>query len=321
MRPQILLRAVPAAAAAGALGIVTPSAVGAPAAHLNLSNESIQAAVKDASLRPGQAVVVSGRLASGQPGAPVRLELLPAGGQTWVRLASATTGPDGRFSLRAHPRRSGDVRVVQAAVAQAATADGAGAPASAQRRVAVGARLRTHGVRRNVTAGGKAVVRGSVATGGAGRTVALQFRGKRGWTTVDRDRTDRQGRFRLAGRLNAATSAAARLRFGGDAQNAASTKSLGRVAGFRGAYASWYGPGLYGNPLACGGRLTTGTIGVAHKTLPCGTKLTLRYRGRTVQASVIDRGPFVAGREFDLTSATARKLGFAALGTIQVSQR
>jgi len=321
LRPQILLRAVPAAAAVGALGIVTPSAVGAPAAHLNLSSESIQAAVKDASLRPGQAVVVSGRLASGQPGAPVRLELLPAGTQNWVRLASATTGPDSRFALRAHPRRSGDVRVVQA-VAQAATAEAAAAaPASAQRRVAVGARLRTHGVRRNVTAGGKAVVRGSVATGGAGRTVALQLRGKRGWYTVDRDRTDGRGRFRLSERLDTATTTAARLRFGGDAQNAAATKALGRVAGFRGASASWYGPGLYGNPLACGGRLTTATVGVAHKTLPCGTKLTLRYHGRTVQASVVDRGPFVAGREFDLTSATARKLGFAALGTIQVTQR
>src|SRR3954447_2975478 len=168
MRPQILLRAVPAAAAAGALGIATPNAAAVPAAHLNLSNETIQAAVKDASLRPGQPVVVSGRLASGQSGAPVRLELLPAGSASWVALQDATTGPDGRFALRAHPRRSGAVRVVQVGVAQAATADAAAAPASAQRRVSVGARLVTHGVRRNVTAGRKALVRGAVATGGAG---------------------------------------------------------------------------------------------------------------------------------------------------------
>jgi rare lipoprotein A len=118
-----------------------------------------------------------------------------------------------------------------------------------------------------------------------------------------------------------ATSARARVRFAGDARNATATKTIGRVAGFRSAAASWYGPGLYGNPLGCGGRLTTGTVGVAHKTLPCGTKLTLRYRGHTVRASVVDRGPFVAGREFDLTSATAQKLHFAALGTIQVSER
>jgi rare lipoprotein A len=321
MRPQILLRAVPAAAAAGALGIATPNAAAAPAAHLNLSNETIQAAVQDASLRPGQPVVVAGRLASGQSGAPVRLELLPAGGGSWVTLQSATTGPDGRFALTARPRRSGDVRVVQAAVAQAAEADAAGVPASARRRVAVGARLVTHGVRRNVTAGRRALVRGAVAGGGSDRTVALQFRGRHGWFTVDRDRTDGQGRFRLAQRLTSASSTSARLRFAGDVRNAASTRSIGRIAGFRAAYASWYGPGLYGNALGCGGTLTAGTIGVAHKTLPCGTKLTLRYRGRTVQASVVDRGPFVGGREFDLTSATAQRLHFAALGTIQVSER
>jgi hypothetical protein len=250
----------------------------------------------------------------------VRLELLPAGAHGWVSLQTATTGPDGRFVLRAHPRRSGAVRVVQA-VAQAAGADAAGVPASAQRRVAVGARLVTHGVRRNVTAGHRALVRGAVADGGAGRSVALQFRGRHGWFTVDRDRTDGAGRFRLARRVTSATSSRARVRFAGDARNAAATKAIGRVAGFRSAAASWYGPGLYGNPLGCGGRLTTGTIGVAHKTLPCGTKLTLRYRGHTVRASVVDRGPFVAGREFDLTSATARKLHFAALGNIQVSQR
>jgi hypothetical protein len=321
LRPQILLRAVPAAAAAGALGIATPPAAAAPAAHLNLSNDAIQAAVQDASLRPGQAVVVAGGLASGQPGAPVRLELLPAGARGWVSLQTATTGPDGRFVLRAHPRRSGAVRVVQAGVAQAAATDAAGVPASAQRRVAVGARLVTHGVRRNVSAGRKALVRGRVATGGAGRTVALQFRGRHGWFTVDRDRTDEGGRFRLARRVASATSARARVRFAGDARNATATKTIGRVAGFRSAAASWYGPGLYGNPLGCGGRLTAGTVGVAHKTLPCGTKLMLRYRGHSVQASVVDRGPFVAGREFDLTSATARRLHFAALGTIQVSQR
>jgi hypothetical protein len=321
LSPQILLRAVPTAAAVGALGISVPSAVAAPAANLNLSSDAIQASVKDATLRPGQAVVVSGRVASGQPGAPVRLELLPAGAHGWVSLQTATTGPDGRFVLRAHPRRSGAVRVVQAAVAQAAGADAAGVPASAQRRVAVGARLVTHGVRRNVTAGHRALVRGAVAGGGSGRTVALQFRGRHGWFTVDRDRTDGAGRFRLARRVASATSSRARVHFAGDAHNAAATKAIGRVAGFRSAAASWYGPGLYGNPLGCGGLLTAGSIGVAHKTVPCVTKLTLRYRGHTVRASVVDRGPFVAGREFDLTSATARKLHFAALGTIRVSQR
>lgn len=73
--------------------------------------------------------------------------------------------------------------------------------------------------------------------------------------------------------------------------------------------ATWYGPGLYGNRLACGGRLRTRTLGVAHKSLPCGTKVALRYRGHTVVVPVIDRGPYARGVSYDLTEATAHKLG------------
>jgi rare lipoprotein A (peptidoglycan hydrolase) len=74
---------------------------------------------------------------------------------------------------------------------------------------------------------------------------------------------------------------------------------------------SWYGGG---GSLACGGWLTSSTMGVANKTLPCGTRVTLRYHGRTVRVRVIDRGPYVAGREYDLTEATARALGFEGVG-------
>ena len=82
-----------------------------------------------------------------------------------------------------------------------------------------------------------------------------------------------------------------------------------RTAEYRRVKATWYGPGLYGNHLACGGRLRTRTLGVAHKSLPCGTKVALRYRGRTVVVPVIDRGPYARGVSYDLTEATARKLG------------
>jgi rare lipoprotein A len=81
--------------------------------------------------------------------------------------------------------------------------------------------------------------------------------------------------------------------------------------------ASWYG--LYGDGLACGGTLGANQIGVAHKTLPCGTKVTITYRGRTIIAPVVDRGPFIAGREFDLTGAAARALHFDGVDTIWVS--
>ena len=65
--------------------------------------------------------------------------------------------------------------------------------------------------------------------------------------------------------------------------------------------ASWYGPGLWGNRTACGQVLTPELLGVAHRTLPCGALVTLRYGTATVTAPVVDRGPHVAGREFDLT--------------------
>jgi rare lipoprotein A (peptidoglycan hydrolase) len=80
-------------------------------------------------------------------------------------------------------------------------------------------------------------------------------------------------------------------------------------ADYRPVTATWYGPGLYGNRMACGSKLTHHTLGVAHKSLPCGTKVALRYRGRTVVVPVIDRGPYSRGVEYDLTSATAHSLG------------
>jgi hypothetical protein len=74
------------------------------------------------------------------------------------------------------------------------------------------------------------------------------------------------------------------------------------------AGATWYGPGFYGKRTACGVVLRQTTIGVANRSLPCGTKVTLAYHGHTMLAAVIDRGPFVSGYEFDLTSATAQAL-------------
>jgi rare lipoprotein A len=91
------------------------------------------------------------------------------------------------------------------------------------------------------------------------------------------------------------------------ADDSAQTKAS--AADYRPAKATWYGPGLYGNKMACGKTLTHRTLGVAHKSLPCGTKVALRYRGQTVVVPVIDRGPYARGVSYDLTQATARKLG------------
>lgn len=80
--------------------------------------------------------------------------------------------------------------------------------------------------------------------------------------------------------------------------------------------ASFYGPGFYGNRTACGQTLTTTLQGVAHRTLPCGSPVRLAYAGREVTVPVVDRGPHVAGREFDLTYATKTALGCPDLCTL-----
>jgi rare lipoprotein A (peptidoglycan hydrolase) len=84
--------------------------------------------------------------------------------------------------------------------------------------------------------------------------------------------------------------------------------------------ATWYGPGLFGNQTACGQTLTRQTLGVAHKTLPCGSKVVIRYKGRFVRTTVIDRGPFANGASWDLTQATARALHFKTTDEVRVAK-
>jgi rare lipoprotein A (peptidoglycan hydrolase) len=68
--------------------------------------------------------------------------------------------------------------------------------------------------------------------------------------------------------------------------------------------ASWYGPGFYGNRTACGQTFSADIIGVAHRTLACGSRVRVTSpTGVSIVVPVIDRGPFVAGRSLDLSSA------------------
>ena len=96
----------------------------------------------------------------------------------------------------------------------------------------------------------------------------------------------------------------------------AAIHTRGRVTVYRQTFASWYGPGFIGGHTACGGTLSGGVLGVANKTLPCGTRVTFHYGSRTVTARVVDRGPYVAGREWDLTPAGKARLHFPSTGTV-----
>lgn len=83
--------------------------------------------------------------------------------------------------------------------------------------------------------------------------------------------------------------------------------------------ATWYGgKRMWGRSTACGQVLAPTTIGVANKSLPCGTQVTISYAGRAISTTVIDRGPFHKGYAWDLTKKAAKRLGFLAVGADRV---
>src|SRR4051794_10623751 len=145
------------------------------------------------------------------------------------------------------------------------------------------------------------------------RRIVLQGLEHRRWRTLASTHTNASGRFELRYTPQRLRSEVVRVRFGGDAQDRATVRRVGRLNVYHLAGASWYGGG---GGLACGGQLTDSTLGGANKTLPCGTLVPLHYGSRTVRVPVIDRGPYVAGREYDLTVATRAALGFGDTGDV-----
>jgi rare lipoprotein A len=85
------------------------------------------------------------------------------------------------------------------------------------------------------------------------------------------------------------------------------------------ALAGSSGPGAFGKKTACGGVLAPETVGLAHPVLPCGVRIYVTYGRKHVLAPVIDRGPYVPGRTFDLTDALARRLGLRGVQQIHWS--
>jgi hypothetical protein len=109
------------------------------------------------------------------------------------------------------------------------------------------------------------------------------------------------------------SAAPARSATGGAATPASIEALTGKGLAFsplRWAGATWYGPGLYGRHTACGDVLRPHTIGVAHKTLPCGTPVRFFYHGHALIARVIDRGPYSRDNAWDLTNGARQALAF-----------
>jgi rare lipoprotein A len=156
-----------------------------------------------------------------------------------------------------------------------------------------------------------AVVNGSVPRADAGHPVWLEIRkGKGSWVAVVSAAAAPDGSFAISWRAN--RTGQLRLRVVSSGVASASTVTATPVVTlsvYRQVLASWYGPGFYGNRTACGETLTGNIVGIADRTLPCGTPVTLRYKGQTLTAPVIDRGPYANGATIDLTHAAARELG------------
>src|SRR4051812_26701863 len=163
-------------------------------------------------------------------------------------------------------------------------------------------------MRHHALVGSRVKVKGALEGAPGGQRIVVQRFKHHGWKTVARTTTGNSGRFIAAFRPRSLGRMTVRVL----GPNGSSYQS--KLTAYRAVAASWYGPGFYGRHLACGGRLQPGRVGVANKTLPCGTRVRLHYHGRTVTAPVIDRGPYAGGRTYDLTAATKRRLRFGSTG-------
>jgi rare lipoprotein A len=120
--------------------------------------------------------------------------------------------------------------------------------------------------------------------------------------------------------LMAGAASGAKAATGGASSTTAEASEDGELAfsPFRYAGASWYGgPSMWGNKTACGQTLRPHTLGVAHKTLPCGTTVKFVYHGHVLVTQVIDRGPYVKGRAWDFTKAASEALDFEGVGRVR----
>jgi len=166
---------------------------------------------------------------------------------------------------------------------------------------------------RHLLVGQKASLPGHLVHARPHVRVTLQFRSRHHWETLAHTRVGRHGRFKLHYSIRSNRTMWLRVRFAGNRKLHASVASAGRAIGLAPTVASWY---YDGGGTACGFHAS---YGVANKTLPCGTKVTFVYHGRTVTATVDDRGPYVAGRSYDFNQNTARALGMYGVATVQAS--
>jgi rare lipoprotein A (peptidoglycan hydrolase) len=300
-RRKAALALLPAAALA-TIGIGTGIATGAEAAKFDANK---------AKVKPGSKVKLVGEFdaapatlaAAGEKSREVQIQFRAAGTDRWRNTKSTEHDKSGRYVQRVKVRRSGFYRAVHA--------DGR---TSKREKIRVKAQLRAKVSKKNVNLGDKVKIKGKVKPTISRRKVTVKVGGDKIKT-----KTNAKGKFKVKWNADETGRVTAKAKAKGDKVAAGDKDKAGRITVYRPAEASWYGPGFYGNRTACGQRLSRKTVGVAHKRLPCGTKVTVKYKGRFLRTRVIDRGPYAHGASWDLTSRAAKKLRFETTDTIRAA--
>jgi hypothetical protein len=177
-------------------------------------------------------------------------------------------------------------------------------------------------------------VSGTVPSGDGGNTVALEQLGAQDgdWTAVAHAKSSHSNHFKLSFQ----PTTVGHLAFAAIVESAAAAGlSAGPAAGVpvldvdivHSYVATFYGPGLWGNAVACRHKghlvkLKPSTLGVAsHTNVACGTKVTFYYRGKEITVPVIDREGNNSIGTWDLTEKTAEDLGITETVTVGASWR
>jgi rare lipoprotein A (peptidoglycan hydrolase) len=163
-------------------------------------------------------------------------------------------------------------------------------------------------------------VSGSLPTADAGKTAEVEIMGSKtqwSWRPVASSLVQNNGSFSAVWDTNHIGRFAIRAIVQSDGATSASAGApTVTVTVYRPSIATLYGPGFYGHRTACGVVLRRTTIGLANRTLPCGTPVAIDYQGQTLIVPVIDRGPYAHGADWDLTMATGKALGMTGTATL-----
>ena len=266
-----------------------------------------------AEVRYGDTAVVTGHFENGTGDEEITLQKEKRG--QWKDLATRSVNDNDRVSFELDSlTKTADYRLIWV------SPEGQTTPSDGRARIHVTALVELTVPERDVMSGRSVRLRGQVLPAVPGREVILQQKVDGVWRFVTRESVA-DGRFNYELQTKRKSKGRRPLRaiFRGDEKNTPrNDKSSVRI--YSPSQATWYGPGFWGQRTACGERLQKSTLGVAHRTLPCGTKVSLLYRGRTITVPVIDRGPYGHDYDWDLTQKTAERLRFRESSTIGVTR-